>query len=130
MQGPGAEGNEGAKPALSRILVVEESILVAMEIEEELAARGFTVELAGSLLAAEERMRGRTFAAALLDCHLPDGHVLEIALRLADAGCPVAIVTGSQADSLPDGFGKFPRFQKPVPARTLAKWVMDTLAPC
>ena len=115
---------------LRQILVVEESILVSMEIEEELTARGYAVQLAGSLRAAEERVRNAVFAAALLDCHLPDGHVLEVALRLSERGCPVAIVTGSEIASLPEGFELFPRFRKPVSAQTLAQWVAEATSPC
>ena len=130
MAGPRAGNMKGPPPGLQQVLVVEESILVAMEIEEELTARGFAVQLAGSLRAADERVRNSIFAAALLDCHLPDGHVLEVALRLSERGCPVAIVSGSESNTLPEGFELFPRFQKPVPARTLAQWVIDTLETC
>lgn len=130
MRAAEAGGYKTGSHGLLRILVVEESLLVAMEIEEELAARGFAVELASSVRAAEERVRSALYAAALLDCHLPDGHILEVALRLSERGCPVAIVTGSKPDALPAGFELFPRFHKPIPARTLAQWVIDVLRPC
>lgn len=121
--------HKGPPRGLQQVLVVEESLLVAMEIEEELTARGFAVQLAGSLGAADERIRNGLFAAALLDCYLPDGHALDIALRLSERGCPVAIVSGAAVDALPAGFELFPRFQKPVPARSLAQWVIDAVQP-
>lgn len=110
-----------------RVLVVEDSLLVAMEIEEDLTARGFAVELASSVSGAEQRIGDTAFAAALLDCHLPDGHTLHIAQQLAARGCMVALVTGADRDGLPRGFEHFPRFAKPVPTRHLAEWVVSAL---
>ena len=55
------------------VLVLEDSVLVAMALEAALADRGYEAILAGTLAAAHARL-GRTLpVAALIDLHLPDG---------------------------------------------------------
>lgn len=111
----------------SRILVVEDSVLVAMAIEAELNDRGYEVIVAGSIAAARQRLRQGTIDAALLDVNLPDGTTLELARELVALTIPVAICSGIDSGSVPTGYPPTDRFEKPIAARRLADWV-DSVA--
>ena len=110
-------------PVPPRILVLEDSVLVAMELEAALAERGLAVVCAGSIAAARLHIGGAPFDAALLDLFLPDGDCTAIAGALHAAGCAVAIVSGADhaAGTPPLAFAK--RFRKPVSADKLVQWV-------
>lgn len=125
-QGDTAERGGGGRPR--NVLVVEDSLLVAMEIEDALLAHGLTVEIAETVQSAEGCIRRTLFGAALVDCRLPDGHAYDIALRLEARGSHVALVTGADAAGLPSSIAHLPRFDKPVPPWVLARWVLNALA--
>ncbi len=104
------------------VLVVEDSVLVAMAIEDALQERGFTVAVASTLAGANNLISARVPVAALLDIHLPDGESLELASRLYDAGCAIAISSGFEADAVPEDFSFAAQFRKPVSPEVLAEW--------
>ena len=110
------------------VLVLEDSVLVAMAIEAALADRGLAVVAAGSVAAARDRLSRAPVAAALLDLQLPDGNSLELARELNAAGCPVAICSGLDGGAAADGLPATKHFLKPVDAEILAAWVADALA--
>lgn len=111
------------------ILVVEDSVLVAMAIEAVLIDRGYDVIVAGSLAAARQRLRQGTIAAALLDVNLPDGTTLDLACELIALTIPVAICSGIDSGSVPTGFPPTERFEKPIAPERLADWVDSVLRP-
>lgn len=104
------------------VLVVEDSILVAMAIEDALQERGFSVSVAATLAGANDIVAKSLPVAALLDIQLPDGESLELATRLHEAGCAVAISSAFDAEPGPDHYAFAVRFSKPVRAETLADW--------
>jgi DNA-binding response OmpR family regulator len=106
-----------------RVLVLEDSILVALALEAALADHGYEAIVAGSLAAAEERLGRLTPLAALLDLHLPDGNALALATRLDAQGCKVALCSGMDAAMVPPGYEFAAQFRKPVAADELARWV-------
>lgn len=112
-----------------RILVVEDSVLVAMAVEAALTDRGYEVIVAGSLAAARQRLRQGTIAAALLDVNLPDGTTLELACEFVALGISVAICSGIDSGSVPTGYPPTARFEKPVEPERLADWVDGVLRP-
>jgi DNA-binding response OmpR family regulator len=114
-----------AGSAKHQVLVLEDSILVAMAIEAALEDRGFEAIVVGSLAAAEERLKGGVPLAALLDLQLPDGNSLALARSLDARGCPVARCSGADSGVVPDGHGFARRFRKPIAAEALAAWVAD-----
>ncbi|WP_225009639.1 response regulator [Novosphingobium percolationis] len=118
---------EGGCGEPRKVLVVEDNLLVAMEIEDALLAHGLTVEIAETVQAAEQCIGRTLFGAALVDCRLPDGHAHDIALRLEARGTRAALVTGSDATGLPSAIAHLPLFDKPVPAWVLAEWVLAAL---
>lgn len=105
------------------VLVVEDSVLVAMAVEAVLVDRGYEVIVAGSLAAATERLQRGSVAAALLDVHLPDGNTLQLAHELTARGCPVAVCSGMDSASAPDGYPQTARFEKPIEPERLANWI-------
>lgn len=107
------------------ILIVEDSVLVAMAIEAALVDRGYDTIIAGTLAAAHERLGRKLPAAALLDLHLPDGNSVELARSLHARGSKVAICSGS--DSLPDACDFAASFRKPVVAAELVEWVEQAI---
>ena len=111
----------------ARILVVEDSVLVAMAVEAELNDRGYEVIVAGSIASARQRLRQGTIAAALLDVNLPDGTTLELARELVALTIPVAICSGIDSGSVPTGYPPTVRFEKPIEAGRLADWVDDAV---
>lgn len=104
------------------ILVVEDSVLVAMAIEDALLVRGFTVVVASTLAGARELIERCLPTAALLDLQLPDGMSLDLALHLHQMGCSVAISSGFERNSIPEGFEFAAQFHKPVSPDVLAEW--------
>ena len=103
------------------ILILEDSILVAMAIEAALVDRGYGTIIAGTLAAAHERLGRALPAAALLDLHLPDGNSVELARSLHERGCRVAMCSGT--DNLPAECDFAASFRKPVIAAELVEWV-------
>lgn len=112
-----------------RILVVEDSVLVAMAVEAALTDRGYEVIVAGSLAAARQRLRQGTISAALLDVNLPDGTTLDLACEFVALRIPVAICSGIDSGSVPTGYPPTARFEKPVEPERLADWVDGVLGP-
>lgn len=105
------------------VLVLEDSVLVAMAIEDELIDRGHIVVVAGSVAMAMACMADRTFDAALLDLHLPDGHSHDVAQRLIERGCAIALVSGADSDDVPPMLAHLTSFQKPVSPHVLGDWI-------
>lgn len=107
-----------------RVLVLEDSVLVALALEAALADYGFDAIVAGSLAAAEERIGRFPPVAAVLDLHLPDGNALALAEKLDAQGCKVALCSGMDTATVPPGYEFAARFRKPVAAEELARWVV------
>ncbi|WP_343057267.1 response regulator [Novosphingobium hassiacum] len=109
------------------VLVVEDSVLVAMAIEDALQERGVSVAVASTLAGAIDLVAARVPAAALLDIHLPDGESLDLASRLYGAGCAIAISSAFDADAIPADFGFAVQFRKPVSPEVLAEWASGVI---
>jgi DNA-binding response OmpR family regulator len=109
------------------VLVVEDSLLVAMAIEDSLMERGLKVAVASTIETATSLVGRGMPAVALLDLQLPDGNSLDLASRLYEAGCAVAITSGLDSGSVPDSHGFAIQFRKPTSPDLLADWVVATL---
>jgi DNA-binding response OmpR family regulator len=85
----------GARLAAARILLVEDELLVAMEIDAGLRDAGAReVTLCGSVKRALASLEQGQFDAAILDIRLGDGFVGPVARRLAERGIPFLFYTG------------------------------------
>lgn len=109
------------------ILVVEDEVLVAMEMEDRLTALGYTViGPAPSVAEANELLDRVTPCAALLDVNLGDETVAPIARRLKEGNIPYALVTGYARLALNDpALRDSPRLSKPVADRDLERMLQQ-----
>jgi CheY-like chemotaxis protein len=98
-----------------RILVVEDSLLIAMEVEDLAAqCRCAVVGPAGSVVAALAAVREEPLDAAILDINLGDELVWPVADALAARDVPFVLATGYSAMDVPDRFRRWPRLTKPL----------------
>jgi DNA-binding response OmpR family regulator len=89
----------------TRILLIEDEPLVAMDLESHLTAAGCEViGPAGTLEQAKSLVSGAHYDAALVDVNLAGRPVDEIAAALTQKNCPFAFVTGYGREALPRGF--------------------------
>jgi len=105
------------------VLVVEDSFLIAASLEDSLQQAGLRVLLAGSVAEAEAHLVDTGFTAALLDLMLPDGDSLDLARRLHEGGCKVALVSGADRDIVPADPAIAAHFSKPFEDNTVIDWV-------
>jgi len=68
-----------------RVLIVDDSLTVRMDLEESFAEAGFAPVVAASIAEAREALRGGPIALVILDVQLPDGDGLDL-LREIKAG--------------------------------------------
>ena len=98
----------------SRVLVVEDEALIAIDISSALAAAGAEVVIATTLKQALQFVREQCLAAAIIDHRLPDGDSDPLRDRLLALGVPCVVCSGSR---LPDP--SCVQFSKPVDPEVL-----------
>lgn len=97
-----------------RILVVEDEVLIALEIEERLQRLGCEiVGPVGRLERALELARSTALDGALLDVNVKGGLVYPVAEELLARQVPVIFSTGYAPDTLPPVFRSLPCLRKP-----------------
>ena len=100
-----------------RILVVEDWLVVAQEIETLLEDLGCTVVGAVPRLAeALHCARSEPIDAAVLDVNLNDEEVYPVADELLLRGIPFVFMTGYDEHAMPPEFRNWPRLEKPFSA--------------
>lgn len=112
-----------------RVLVVEDEPLVAMDVEECLAAaRCIVVGPAPSVARALALVAGERLDAALLDANLAGNPIDTVAEALTLRGVPFAFVTGYGREALPACYGVVPVLTKPVASDQIVAMVADLVA--
>lgn len=99
----------------TRVLVVEDDYLLATDLQQQLAAKGFVV--CGPFARADaaiSALESQSPSAALLDINLGRGPTFEVASALEARSIPFAFVTGY--DSVPEEWGHVPCLTKPIEA--------------
>lgn len=111
-----------------RVLVVEDTFLVADSLRVLLAAYGGAVEaMVPSADKAFEALERTEVDVAILDIHLKGGKVYALAEHLAQIGVPFVFVTGYGEDpELPQRLAGVPKLEKPVDVERLIE-VLQTL---
>lgn len=97
-----------------RILLVEDWLIVAQEIEMMLEALG--CEIVGPAATVEKALklaRAGNIDGALLDVNLDNEEVFPVADELLMRGAPFIFMTGYDAWSMPAELRELPRLQKP-----------------
>lgn len=116
-----------------RVLVVEDEVLVAMLIEDELTAAGAKIlgpapSVDDALRLIEATSADGGISAAVLDINLAGKHVLPVAEKLAALGVPFLFATGYGQNCDTGGHKGAPRLRKPFdPAMLIA--AIEALAP-
>ena len=112
--------HSGVKP--SRVLVVEDEMLVAMFLEDVLADLGYEVAgVVSHVDAALSRAAAGDFDFAILDVHLNGKDVFPLADLLASKQIPFAFATGYGERGIPDAHRGRPVLQKPFRPEDLEK---------
>jgi PAS domain S-box-containing protein len=118
-------GQAGIVP--SRILLVEDEPLVALQVKNDLEMAGHHVTgLAASVDEALSSIENADFDVAFLDIRLGDSLSIEVAGKLLDRGIP--FVFGSGFDDhgiLPPRLRKIPRLTKPYEAEQVSQLLSD-----
>lgn len=104
-----------------RILVIEDEMLVAMNIEDMLLALGHEVAgIAGRLAPALALAREGDFDLAMLDVNLAGEATFPVADVLRDRGIPFLFATGYGVEGLRQDYRGATVLQKPFRSRDLA----------
>ncbi|MCB0323042.1 MAG: response regulator [Bdellovibrionales bacterium] len=105
-----------------RVLVVEDSVLVAMDIAETLIDAGFSVVGPAANIAACQGLLGEhEVDCAVLDVNLNGEMVYPLAEQLEDRKIPFTFLTGYDEAVLPPKFRSTPRLVKPIKQNALLK---------
>jgi DNA-binding NtrC family response regulator len=104
-----------------RILIVEDEILLAMELEDMLAEAGCTdMVTAGTVQAALERLHRWRPDGAVLDLNLHGEKSFPVADALDEASIPFVMVSGHSRSIVPSRHAERPFVEKPShPLRVL-----------
>jgi DNA-binding response OmpR family regulator len=111
------------------VLIVEDELLIAMELENTLRRAGFRVRACvGTLEKALVAVRAENFDVAVLDCNLRGESVAPVAAVLEEKGKPFVFVSGYGRDYLPSRYEGRPLVPKPFEPKVLIGVVEDLLA--
>lgn len=112
------------------VLLVEDSLIIAMDAEDILARLGAErVVTAASIAQAQAEIARETFEVAVLDVNLGQETSLPIAEALLAAGVPCIFATGyGEQLQLPAGQGGTPVIQKPYTLASVAQGLRQALA--
>jgi CheY-like chemotaxis protein len=112
-----------------RILVVEDEVFIALEIEQRLQQLGCeVVGPVGRLERALELARTTALDGALLDVNIKGGFVYPVAEELLAREVPVVFSTGYAPATLPPVFRDLPCLRKPFGAGQLEAVAREAFA--
>jgi two-component sensor histidine kinase len=112
-----------------RVLIVEDAVLLALELESGLTECGAFVVGSAADIAEATRMLDLTFDVAVLDANLNGRSVIPIAEALVERGIPFIFATGyGDAGGAPTGFSA-PVVRKPYNILQIAAAVATALNP-
>jgi len=100
--------------ALKKVLIVEDSFLIAESLAQTVATIG--LDVVGRVNTADAALRKIDEAApdcVLLDVQLRDGDATNVADALSERDVPFVVVTGYHRDTLPPVLRKAPYVAKP-----------------
>jgi PAS domain S-box-containing protein len=110
-----------------RVLIVEDAVLLALELEAGLTEAGASVVGNAADLQEAEGMLGRAFDVAVLDANLNGQSVAPVARTLAARGTPFIFATGyGDARLAPEGF-EAPVVRKPYNVHQIASALAHVL---
>ncbi|EJT07344.1 response regulator receiver protein [Rhizobium sp. CCGE 510] len=98
-----------------RVLVLEDSLIIAMEAEDMLRLAGVeSIDIVGSVEQARAAIAAEAYDFALLDVNLGEGMSFGFARHLLDIGIPFGFVSGySDTGDFPPDLQHIPLLVKP-----------------
>lgn len=110
------------------VLIVEDNVLIALDIQAFLEDSGFQVSgPAGSVKEALRLFDAQRPHIALLDINLGIEDSFGVADMLADAKVPFVFLSGNSADVLPARFNGAHLMEKPIHYENLIRLLRETL---
>jgi two-component sensor histidine kinase len=118
-----AAANTDDLPRDLRIMLLEDQMLIAMDVEGMLADRGFTAVSTVNSVSEANKLIGRAPPAlAVLDVNLGDETSINVALRLRDMNVPFVFATGyGESRVIPAELADVPVVRKPYDAESLIR---------
>ena len=122
--------NEDGEPPRARVLIVEDEVLVALQLQKDLEDSGYgVIGPARSLKHGQILASGDGFDIALLDVRLGKETSAAIAEHLLRRNIPFAFATGySDFTMLPEHLRQAPKLNKPYLVDAVRKVVEDLLS--
>ena len=112
-----------------RVLVVEDSPVVAPYVQDILGELGCTVVgPATNMFSARELATGEEFDAAIVDLHIRGDKVFAVCDILEARGIPFVITSGYADWTMPDKWSDRPRLAKPYTIDTLENALEELVA--
>jgi DNA-binding NtrC family response regulator len=112
-----------------RVLVVEDEVLLALALEDDLVSAGCTViGPFRTLASATEACRRERFDLATLDVNLGGELVYPLADELVARRMPFVLITGYGSADLPERFRTLPRLTKPYDPVVLIREIRRAMA--
>ena len=111
-----------------RVLVVEDEMLIALDIEATLHALGCVV--IGPMASLKDALRAATFElfdAAILDVTIRNEFVYPVAEKLLQRDIPFALASGYGQWALPESMRAHPRLTKPFTTEQLEAQILALL---
>jgi CheY-like chemotaxis protein len=103
------------------VLVIEDDIFIAMDVEHMVAECGCaTVGPVSNVEAGIATVREHDLDGAVLDVNLGDERVWPVADLLKERGVPFILATGYSTAEVPERFTDYPIVHKPFNERDLA----------
>lgn len=108
-----------------RVLVLEDSLIIAMEAEDILRLAGVeSIDIVGSLEQARAAIGAQTYDFALLDVNLGEGMSFGFARHLLDVGIPFGFVSGySDTQDFPADLQHMPLLVKPFDEKAMREFL-------
>ena len=103
-----------------RLLLVEDSMMIALDAQAMLADEGLDVEVAGTIADGMRLLAVDSFDAAVLDVNLTGETSFMVADKLVELGLPFVFATGyGESIVIPDRFRSVPVVSKPYDSAAL-----------
>ena len=111
-------------PASKTVLLVEDEMLIAMDMEASLVDLGYDVTIVTDVDAALAALDSRTYHLAILDSRLRSGDCEQVTRRLREQGTGFIVCSGSlDMKEFGDVFANVPFLAKPFTADSLVQLV-------
>jgi DNA-binding response OmpR family regulator len=107
-----------------RVLIVEDDVLLALHLEDQLTALGHEVIGQATRIDLAIELAGKSdMDFAILDINLDGAKSFPVADILRQRGIPFAFATGYGAEGLIDGYRDFPALRKPYGQEDLERTI-------